>query len=50
MRHEYIRERARSANEGSATGGWALVDPLACFPEEGDIADRHLNAAGYFTI
>src|SRR5450755_3427925 len=38
MRPEYIRVRARSANEGSGTAGWSLAFPgPACFPmdEEG---------------
>src|SRR5215472_1666811 len=38
MRPEYTTERARSAKEGSATAGCALVEPLACFPEGEDIA------------
>ena len=48
MRHEYIRERARSANEGSGTGGRVLVVSLACFPDKEDINNRHLLYSGLF--
>jgi len=44
MRPECINVRALSANEGSGTAGWPLVEPLACFPkDEDDIAQNSFD-------
>ena len=44
MRPECISVRALSANEGSGTADWPLVEPLACLPDEAkDIADHFLG-------
>ena len=42
MRPKYTRVRARSANDGSGTGGWSLVGPgPACFLMDKEVMTAH---------
>ena len=41
MRPECIKVRALSANEGSGTADWPLVEPLACFPKNEEDIPAH---------